>query len=231
MSVHKLIHLLYFSGSSNPEENFLSSSTEVLCVNENDDHRPKTTQKRNPIWKKIGVREVIPLESEFHADEEVTEDLENHLESPLCYFRRFVDRQFFDLIVEQSNLYLVLKNINRPMKLTREELEQWLGLSIWFSLYKISDTRLHWSQELKNERFTSLMTRDRWEEIKTNIHFVDNTELCGNDKIAKIRPFVEHLRNGFRKIPLGRDLCIDKSIIPFQGRSSLKQYNPKKPHK
>ena len=40
MSVHKLIHLLYFSGS-NPEEDFLSSST--------DDHCQKTAQKRNSI--------------------------------------------------------------------------------------------------------------------------------------------------------------------------------------
>ena len=102
MSVHKLIHLLYFSDSFNPEKNFLSSSTEVLCVNENDDYRPKTAQKRNLIWKKIGVREVIPPEPEFQADEEVTEDLENDLESPLCYFRRFVDRHFWILLLNKA---------------------------------------------------------------------------------------------------------------------------------
>ncbi len=28
-----------------------------------------------------------------------------------------------------------------------------------------------------------------------------------------------------------RDLCIDETIIPFKGCSSLKQYIPKKPHK
>ncbi len=189
----------------------------------------RTVQKRNPIWKKIDVRQPIPQESDFE-DVQVTDDLED-LSSPFQCFRRFVDSEFLDLIVEKSNLYSVQKNVNRPLKLSREELEQWLGLSVWFSLYKITDTHLHSSQDMKNDKFTGVMTCDRWEEIKTNIHFVDNSEPPGDDKIAKIRPFVEHLRNKFRKIPMIRDLCIDESIIPFKGHSSLKHYNPKKPHK
>lgn len=36
------------------------------------------------------------------------------------------------------------------------------------------------------------------------------------------------LRNFRSAIHAGRDLCIDESLIPFKGRLSFKQYNPKK---
>ena len=84
---------------------------------------------------------------------------------------------------------------------------------------------------MKDGRVVDIMTRDRWEEIKSSIHFVDNSQLHELDKIAIIRPFVEHLKSKFKEIPMTTDLCVDESIIPFKGQSSIKQYNPKKPHK
>ncbi len=148
--------------------------------------------------------------------------------SPFQYFKKFIDNSTFDIIVNQSNLYSVQKNVNHPFKLSKEEFEQWLGLSIWFNLHKVSVNRLHWSSEFRDDHYASIMTQDRWEEIKANIHFVDNSKLSGEDKIGKIRPFYEDLKAKFRQIPMMRDLCIDETIIPFKGCSSLKQYIPKK---
>ena len=51
------------------------------------------------------------------------------------------------------------------------------------------------------------------------------------DKVHKIRPILQMLRDALNRIPKEECLCVDEQIVPFKGRSSLKQYNAKKPHK
>ena len=51
------------------------------------------------------------------------------------------------------------------------------------------------------------------------------------DPLFKIRPFLESLRRNMKNVEPEVCHSIDKQIIPFKGRSSLKQYNKNKPHK
>ena len=121
--------------------------------------------------------------------------------------------------------------MNKPLLLHREELEQWIGIAMQMSVKKISDTRMHWSQYSFSNKISSTMTRQRWEDIKSNLHLVDNSTINENDKIGKIRILVDHLRQEFQKIPMLEFLSVDEQIVPFKGASSMKQYVPKKPHK
>lgn len=51
------------------------------------------------------------------------------------------------------------------------------------------------------------------------------------DRLQKIRPFLEKIRNCCRRVDMEENLCIDEQIIPFKGKNRLKQYMPKKPNK
>ena len=79
------------------------------------------------------------------------------------------------------------------------------------------------------------MSRDRWEDIKHKLHLVDNTYLTNKspyeDKLFKIRPMVDHLREKFQAIPKMQNLCVDEQMVPFKDKSSIKKYIPSKPHK
>lgn len=68
-----------------------------------------------------------------------------------------------------------------------------------FSLSKISNTRLHWNADFSN-KYIYLMTRKRWEDIKNDLHIVDNSKIGINDKISKVNPLVEHLRKKFQAL-------------------------------
>jgi len=48
------------------------------------------------------------------------------------------------------------------------------------------------------------MSRDRWEEIKLNLHLTDNSQIDPNDKLSKVRPLLEHLRSKCKDIPMNR---------------------------
>ena len=69
-------------------------------------------------------------------------------------------------------------------------------------------------------------------DIKRFLHFVDNSTLVppgtvGYDKLGQSKPTC---RTGSSQCyTLGQHIAVDEAMIKFQGRSSLKQYMPKKP--
>ena len=111
---------------------------------------------------------------------------------PIEYFRNIFTDDLFDIYVEQSNLYSVQKNPNKLLNVNPNELEQWLGLCIHFSISKLPNVIMHWSNSLGilNGGVSEIMSRNRWEDIKSNLHMVDNSTLNCNDntdKLFKIR--------------------------------------------
>lgn len=203
----------------------------VLHIDENNNTQQKPTRKRRRIlyeWIRVVSNEDPHIVPHFH--ENLTEH-ESSIKLPIEYFKQFLTDEILDIIVTQSNLYASQKNPDKQLRLSRDEFEQWLGISMRMSLTKISDTRLHWSEDSQCEAITNVMTRMRWEEIKNHLHLVDNTTINQNDKIAKVRILVNHLRTEFQKIPMTEHLSIDEQMVPFKGSSSLKQYIPKKPYK
>ena len=52
-----------------------------------------------------------------------------------------------------------------------------------------------------------------------------------DDKLQKLRPVIDSINKRLRLVPIEECLAADEKIIPFKDKTSLKQYNPKKPHK
>ena len=65
-----------------------------------------------------------------------------------------------------------------------------------------------------------LKSRNRWEDIKHKLHFVDNTSLTNKspyeDKLFKIRPMVDHLKEKFQAIPKMQNLFVGEQMVPFK---------------
>ena len=74
------------------------------------------------------------------------------------------------------------------------------------------------------------MSLNRYEDLKRFIHFADNTSQS-DDKIRKVRPLVEELHKRYNLITTEEHVSTDEQIVSFKGRSCLRQYLPKKPHK
>lgn len=104
------------------------------------------------------------------------------------------------------------------------------------SCVKVPNTRLYWSCEIGQSTIQQAFSVNRWEEIKGNLHFNSNINMLPRDdpnfdRLFKIRPLLEAVRDRFRTIPKDEMLCIDEQIIPTKGRTSFLQYNKDKPHK
>lgn len=156
---------------------------------------------------------------------------------PLDYFKLFMTEDILEFIVEESNHFAKGKRPNStPLNLTVTELKKFIGSVLWMSCVKLPQSRLYWSSDVGQETIKRAFTCNRWEEIKTCLHFNRNEDMHPRghpefDKQFKIRPVLEMIRQKFRAIPKEEHISMDEQIMPTKARTSLKQYNPAKPHK
>ncbi|KAL4131527.1 hypothetical protein QTP88_008822 [Uroleucon formosanum] len=115
-------------------------------------------------------------------------------------------------------------------------MEQFLGIHLFMSIIKMPSYRMFWSNQTRFNPFFETMSRNRFDNLRTNFHISDNDLMLPrdnplHDKLFKIRPFISSVQNNFKKIQAEEFCAIDEIIIPFKGRSQMKQYNQNKPHK
>ncbi|XP_046666851.1 piggyBac transposable element-derived protein 4-like [Homalodisca vitripennis] len=122
---------------------------------------------------------------------------------------------------------------------TKTEMEVFLGINILMGIKRLPSYRDYWSSEpdLNDPFISKLMPVNRFSWLLGNLHLNDNAFLPRKgdqdyDKLYKLRPFLNAIADNFRSnfIP-GQVMAVDESMIKFKGRSSLKQYLPKKPIK
>ena len=124
-------------------------------------------------------------------------------------------------------------------RITVEEVKAYLGFFLLMGLIPLPSTYDYWSTNpiYYYSPIADRITRDRFFEIHRYLHFVDNSSLSvyGSptyDKLGRIQPVIDHLNERFMSMyNPNRDVSIDEAMIKFKGRSSMKQYMPKKPIK
>lgn len=158
------------------------------------------------------------------------------LETPVQYFKYFFTNEMIQYIVEQTNVYSVQCRPNKSVNVSTDEIEQFIGTCLYMSIIQLPATRHYWCGYLGHPTINEVISCNRWEEIKRYIHFCDNSKFVSagepnHDKLFKIRPLLNRLRERLLLVPKEEFLAVDEQIIPTKARSSIKQYNPKKPHK
>ena len=79
------------------------------------------------------------------------------------------------------------------------------------------------------------MSRDRFLEIHRYLHFIDKRTIIpsgepGYDRLCKVRHVLKMMEDRFSLLyNPNRESSIDEAMVPYKGRSSLKQYMLKKP--
>jgi hypothetical protein len=120
-----------------------------------------------------------------------------------------------------------------------DDLDAFLGCSILMAINTRPALDLYWSTDpaYRYDYVADRITRDRYREISRYLHYADNTGLAPRgtpefDRLGKVRPLLNYVQDRFSAVYTpGEHIVVDEAMIKFQGRSSLKQYMPKKPIK
>lgn len=157
-----------------------------------------------------------------------------HNETPYDMCCKFISKDIIDSIVFQTNLY-AQQTGKRYTQSNETEIRAFIGMNFIMGIVKVPSYRDYWSNVpyLHNKLISQLMTVNRFGWLLSHVHLNDNILLPGRnspnfDKLYKVRPLLDKIQENFDP---SCSLAIDESIIKFKGRSSIKQYLPKKPTK
>jgi len=138
-------------------------------------------------------------------------------------------------MVYHTNLYSTQKT-GSSINTTVLEMETFIGIHIYSGIVKMPSYRMYWSDSTRFDVIANAMSRNCFEKLRNSFHLNDNQNLfprdhINYDKLFKIRPFIDAFRKNCLLTEHEVFHSIDEFIIPFKGRSNLKQYNKNKPHK
>ncbi|XP_018367242.1 PREDICTED: piggyBac transposable element-derived protein 4-like, partial [Trachymyrmex cornetzi] len=119
--------------------------------------------------------------------------------------------------------------INKCDSITMDELYTFQALLILMGIVKKPEIKMYWCKDpmLETPFFSKCMTLVRFQNILAMMHFSPETD--SQDKLYKIRPVVEYLKDRFQSIYRpAENISIDESLMKWQGRLSFKQFNRNK---
>ena len=148
---------------------------------------------------------------------------------------------FLQELVDDTNIYGRRKftpnaacpdnNHRAWVDVTLEEMKAFLGLAVNMSLTYKGDVKQYWSTNptLTMPIFRHVFTRDRFLDIMHCLHY---PALAGSDhKLKKVLYLVQHFSTQYQRFFLpAKEICVDESLIGYQGRTPATQYMPNKHH-
>ena len=155
--------------------------------------------------------------------------------TPLQYFKMFLDNECMEYIAKQTNLYAMTKD-GKQLGTFAKEIEQFIGILLYTGIFPCRSYCTYWSNFSRFPLIADIMSRNRFQLLFRYIHFNDNTQAKPRDHpdydpLFKVSPLLKRLRDAMARIEPEERHSVDEQIIPFKGRSGLKQYIKNKPHR
>ena len=204
---------------------------EASCSNDKGNKKLSKAEQlqKKYKWKKSNV--TIP-ENTF---DRVFSDPPDEVYSALTYFKHFIDDDCIRHCTQQTNIYVMQKD-GKECGITADEIEKFISILLYMGLFSCPSYRMYWENNSRFSPVADTLPRHRFETMLRYLHFNDNNEMPARDDpnydpLFKIQPLLCSLRKNMMKTEPEERYSIDEQIIPFKGRSHLKQYNKKKPHK
>jgi hypothetical protein len=169
-------------------------------------------------------------------------------DSEVDYLLSILTKEILEIIRGQINLYATQERERRLggqvvrmaicnwKPTTVEEIKTFVAAHMLMGIHTLPELRHYWSSDnlLGFPALANLITKTRFKKLTENVHCNDNTKVVpkvegGYDRLHKLRPVINDLNSRLKEvyIPSGV-MAVDESLVPFKGRSSMKQYMPMK---
>ncbi|XP_054729248.1 piggyBac transposable element-derived protein 3-like [Anastrepha obliqua] len=188
-------------------------------------HGPAKKRKVSYKWKKADLPDLPSTEFETT----ISQDYEGKTCTDM--FELFFDEGVCQFLIDQTTKYALFLNCPDP-RINIAELKCFFAILIVSGYNKLPSKKSYWEtgDDMRNSLVSNAMRRDKFIQIMRFVHASDNTQLNKNDRMSKLRPLMNVLKNKFLEhIPIEQDLNYDESMIEYYGRHGCKQCIRNKP--
>ncbi|KAI5725365.1 hypothetical protein M8J77_014540 [Diaphorina citri] len=138
---------------------------------------------------------------------------------------------FWEVVSEKTNIYHCQNSSkHETLHCTPEEILKFVAVEILMGCLRLPQARLYWCREINIGIVSEIMPRNRYYEIRNNIHFVNNLADQTSNKLWKVQPLITAVRNKCLTLPRSSHLAIDEQMIPFAGKCDVRTFMPSKPN-
>lgn len=160
---------------------------------------------------------------------------ERNIYSPVQYFEKYFTQEVFDLFAFHTNQYFQQQN-GAPMNIpcTAAEIKKFFGIHGLMGIFKYPKIRMYWSTKHPFKEIIESMSRNRFFQLRVNLHCVDNLSMTHDqqksNRLWKVQPIIDAVRNRCLELERGGGTySIDEQIIPFLGSCPVRQVVKNKP--
>jgi hypothetical protein len=153
--------------------------------------------------------------------------------SPIDFFHLFLPLSLVQHISDSTNEYASAKNAVAWTSTSPSELYCFIGLLIYMGIASLPQLPMYWSSLFAQNFVTAAISRDRFKQLLRFFYVSAQAEQQQNtDKLKKVRWFSQQLQKLFSSyFNPAQVMTVDEAMVPFKGRSQMKQYIPQKPTK
>ncbi|KAI4465987.1 transposase is4 [Holotrichia oblita] len=184
-----------------------------------------------PSWKKVNPN----YTRSYPTSENKTKDdliLLTKNKTAVEIFELLFDNDLMENIVRETKRYAFQRNIHN-FDMTVNCLKNVIGIFIYTGYNSLPQEKMYWSEDEDIDRtiIRQCMSRNRYYEIKRNIHFNNNDNISrSTDRIFKIRPLIEQLNKNFIQFGIfSEKISIDEQMVRYYGHHFMKQFIRGKP--
>ena len=156
----------------------------------------------------------------------------------LEYLQRLWTVELVELIVDQSNLYMLKRQASgaarKAPQTTANEMWVFLGIVLAMGVHIVPRYCNYWSRDeyLGVKALSECMPRDRFNYLRRHLHLVDDDTVVEKNRHYKVKPLVDILQTTFlRNYYPSQEIVVDELMIKCKGRAKGKVVMPKKPVK
>ena len=148
------------------------------------------------------------------------------VEPPILLFEKFFTADIMKFVCEKSIRYEISKR-DHSFTIDTNTLKVFFTILLASGSVDLPRRRMYWehNEDTQNTTVSSLLSRNRFDEIMQNLHVAHYSNLHKEDRFAKVRPLINKLNEQFfgKYLP-GQSVSIDESIVPYFGHYGCKQY-------
>lgn len=152
---------------------------------------PSFVEKRNIKWKKQPF--IPPTISLEKLEEHIFPE---EIPAPLDYFMKYFPDNEFEEMAKHTNTYTQQNGKLNWIETNSREMKIFVGVHLLMGVFGLPRIRMYWEQKSRINIVADNITRNRFFELRSNFHVMDNNNIPTNnrDRFVKVRPIYDILQ-------------------------------------